>query len=155
MHAVTSMDKEQGEAVREAYRVALGLLVRREHSRYELERKLIKREHCLAVIGDALDRLTAEDALSEDRFTDAYVRMRKARGYGPLRIQVELRERGINDGLIAHYLAVYGDDWDQSVERVYHKRFTKQAEDAKERARQQRFLQYRGFTHEQIQRVLR
>jgi len=149
------IDQEQGGVIKEAYRVALGLLVRREHSRRELERKLIKRGHYAEAIKQALDLLMAEGALSEDRFTDAYVRMRRDRGYGPLRIRVELHERGIDDNLITHYLSIYKDDWGSCLEQVYQKRFAcRQITDIKERARQQRFLQYRGFTHEQIRAVL-
>lgn len=149
------MDSDQEDALQAAYRVALGLLARREHSRYELRQKLQQRGHSNEVMVAALDKLMAQDYLSEERFTDAYVHMRRERGYGPTRIKSELRERGVADELISHYLAVYGGQWDKCVERVYTQRFGEQRTmDLKERARQQRFLQYRGFTHEQIRLVL-
>jgi len=73
-----------------------------------------------------------------------------------LRIQAELRQRGIDDELIADHVDPHEQQWSDSIRDVWHKRFGDNIPaDIKERARQTRFLQYRGFTSEQISRLFK
>ena len=100
--------------------------------------------------------LEAERLLSDDRFVEALVRVRRRRGYGPLRIQRELQEKGVAEDVIERWLDVAGDAWLDEVRRVHRRKYGGQApKSLGERAKQARFLQYRGFTFEQIQQVLR
>ncbi len=79
------------------------------------------------------------------------VRARRARGFGPLWIKKELQEKGVAGELIAERLDVSGRGWLEEIRRVRQKKFgAKQPENFAARARQARFLQYRGFTHDQI-----
>ena len=73
----------------------MGLLARREHSRLELSRKLLKRGFERPVVDQVLAYLTADGSLSEQRFQADYVNARINRGFGPLRISAELRDRGV------------------------------------------------------------
>jgi regulatory protein len=132
------------------------MLARREHGREELKQKLI-RKGCSAAVADAVTAaLAAEHLLSEDRFVEALVRVRRSRGYGPLRIRHELEQKGIERGLIGRALDVGEREWVEDLRRVRRKRFGgKRAGSPAEQARQTRFLQYRGFTSEQIRKVLR
>ena len=96
-----------------------------------------------------------EGWLSDERFVEMFVRARRERGYGPVRIRAELRERGIDDALITAHLDVGDPEWLQRLERAKRKRFGEsQVQDFTERARQMRFFQARGFTTEQIRAVL-
>jgi len=80
---------------------------------------------------------------------------RRARGFGPVRIRHELEEKGIATELIEQWLDVSDPDWIEQVRRVREKKYGKKLpRDYPERARQARFLQYRGYTHDQIKRVL-
>ncbi|WJW74736.1 regulatory protein RecX [Thiohalobacter sp. IOR34] len=146
-------DEELRRAARET---ALGLLARREHSRLELGRKLAQRGYPAALVEGVLDALGAEGLQSDSRFAESYVYSRSGRGFGPQRIRAELRERGIDDGLIEASLADAGVDWARLAAEAWHKRFAgRPPADYRERARQQRFMLNRGFTHEQIQAVFR
>ncbi|HFD80584.1 MAG TPA: regulatory protein RecX [Gammaproteobacteria bacterium] len=127
------------------------MLARREHSTLELRRKLQARSIDAGLIDEVLAQLADEGLLSEQRFTEAYVRGRCERGYGPLRIRAELRERGIGDGLIEVYLSPWSECWPESAEAQRRKRFGEALpQDFRERARQTRFLQQRGFSGEHI-----
>ena len=96
-----------------------------------------------------LSALQAENLLSDDRFVEAYVRSKMHKGIGPLRLQRELREHQIDNELIQRYL--HGQQWQQLAIDVRQKRFGKALPEAfDERAKQMRFLQYRGFSAEQI-----
>ena len=134
---------------------ALNLLARREHSRLELARKLRQRGMAGADLEQVLDELVAARLLSDTRFAEEYARSRVGRGYGPVRIRAELRERGIDDAGIQAALAELGEDWCQQARATRQRRFgAEPPADLKERARQSRFLQQRGFSPEQIRQAL-
>ena len=134
-------------------RVAVELLARREHSRLELTRKLGARGFPDDVIAAVLDELERSGSLADARFTDSFVRSRVARGQGPQRIRAELAQRGIADADAA--LRGAEVDWLETIRAVRRKRFGPDLpRDYPDRARQARFLQYRGFSSEQIRAAL-
>ena len=136
-------------------RRALDLLARREHSRRELERKLAARGFATDVIAGALDGLERRGLLVAARFGESFVRVRVARGQGPVRIRAELAERGIDAAEAEALLAAADIDWADAARAVRRKRFGFAApRDFKERARQARFLEYRGFDSRQIRAAL-
>lgn len=133
----------------------MDLLARREHCRVELTRKLRQRGACPDMIDIALDRLTEEGLLSESRYLESYINYRAGSGYGPLRIREELGQRGLSRGDIEEALRESGFNWQEQLEDTWRRKFAgKLPEDAKERARQGRFLSYRGYTMDMIGRVL-
>ncbi len=100
------------------------------------------------------DELASEGLQSDQRFTEIYLHSRIQKGYGPLRLAQELNQRGIDKQLIQSCLAGLGIDWRDILISVRQKKFrhvlpTGFAEQAKE----SRFLQYRGFTTEQIRHL--
>jgi regulatory protein len=132
-------------------RAALDLLARREHSRHELERKLGARGFPEELIAPTLDALEESGELAAARFTESFIRSRAAKGQGPARIRAELAERGIDREQAAELLHAAGIDWAAIASSVRNKRFgALRPTDFKERARQARFLEYRGFDRGQI-----
>ena len=136
-------------------RAALELLARREHSRRELTQKLAKRGFPDGVIASALDELERTGSLANARFTDSFVRSRIAKGQGPQRIRAELAQRGIADADADDGLRSAEVDWLAAIRAVRVKRFGPELpRDYAERARQARFLQYRGFGMAEIRAAL-
>jgi regulatory protein len=130
---------------------AVNLLARREHSQQELCNKLKLRNFSDAEIKTILTALTKRGLQSDERFTESYIHMRANKGYGPLRIQMELQERGVAAEIISEYLNVGDPIWRERAVAVYQKKFGKKIpKDFSAQAKQMRFLQYRGFTLEQI-----
>ena len=124
------------------------MLARREHAVREIRDKLIDKGVGGQVADDTLESLVAEGLLSDRRFVEDFLRARKNRGYGPLRIQAELRQRGVDDELLFEYINPHDQQWAENIRDVWQKRFGGQPPtDLKERARQSRFLQYRGFSN--------
>lgn len=135
----------------EARRVALDLLSRREHSALELHRKLAKKSFPADIIIPVLNRLSEEKLLSNERFAECYTRSRRNKGYGPLRIRLELRERGITDEMIEQQLNLVDNAWAQQAKSVWRKRFKGIIpQDRKALAQQMRFLHYRGFASDHL-----
>lgn len=99
--------------------------------------------------------LVAEGLVSDERFVENLLHVRRTRGYGPLYIRRELQEKGVDIDIIQRWLDVESNDWIEHVRRVYKKKFGgKRAASLTERAKRTRFLQQRGFTHDQIRQAL-
>lgn len=146
-------NSQLGDDPSDCRRRALDLLSRREHSRLELERKLQAKAFTDDSIHCVLDELEHSGYLDADRFTEAFVRMRAAKGQGPVRIRLELTERGIES--CEEFLADQAYDWFSIASQARIKRFGRsQPKDYKDKAKQARFLQYRGFNFEHINRAL-
>jgi regulatory protein len=134
----------------------MDLLARREHSERELIRKLATRGFDAGLVETTVADLVAENLLSNTRFVESFVYSRFQKGSGPQKIHAELRERGIDDDLIFDSITEYELQWQELVRQVREKKFgISQPQDYKERARQMRFLQQRGFTADQISQAFR
>lgn len=135
-------------------RAALRMLARREHSKKELHRKLLNKKYNSNEIEMVLQTLAETGLLKEDRFIESFIHARRNKGFGPLRIQAELIEKGITLLIIEHHLKIHDNLWFNHVKCVWQKRFKNQLpHDYKTRAQQMRFLQAKGFTNEQIRSV--
>lgn len=129
----------------------MNYLARREHSQLELRTKLLKADFSHDEIDNVIEKLIAANLQDDGRFAENYLRYRSQKGYGSQRIRQELKERGVNSNNIDYAFEQAEIDWFSLAAVARQKRFGEQRpDDFKERAKQQRFLQYRGFTHEQI-----
>ena len=145
----------EGEDAAACERRAVGLLARREHSRLELERKLAARAFSQGVIAETLDRLEQNGLLDGQRFMESFIESRAARGLGPVRIRAELAQRGIAADAAEAAIRAAGLDFRAIARGVRAKRFGAEwPVEFKERARQARFLQYRGFDASQVSAAL-
>jgi regulatory protein len=130
---------------------ALELLTRREHSRLELRQKLLQRGFAADQIGPVLEQLSTERLLDENRYAELYACSRADKGYGPLRIARELRERGVPEDIVAATLNRLENDWMSKLQTLHRKRFKSQRPtDTAERMQQIRVLRQQGFTLDQI-----
>ncbi len=135
---------------------AIDYLARREHSYLELFRKLLQKGYAQSEVEQALAELIDDNLLSDSRFAEAFVRSRVAKGHGPARIRMELKEKGLDDCQIDQALEVNNIDWDSVIESVWLKKYSDSSSFVEiDKNRQWRFLQYRGFTHSQISQLFR
>jgi len=134
---------------------AMDLLARREHSVYELRRKLDTRGLDPGLVDAAVTDLVDRGLVSDERYTETMVRSRRARGHGPLRIRADLKRNGVDGSVIDRWLDPDDPDWLNVMRRERSKKFGAGIpRDHKEWARQARFLQARGFSSEQIRRAM-
>ncbi|RUO37783.1 RecX family transcriptional regulator [Aliidiomarina shirensis] len=132
----------------------MDLLSRREHSEYELRRKLEHKGFAVDAVKRVLDRLQERQWQSDERFAASFFRQRVEQGYGPLRIRMEMSQKGLSDIEIETVFAESAPDWRELAKERYQRRFARTARfkqlEPKEKAKRQRFLAQRGFTAEQV-----
>ena len=130
----------------DAYQRALGLLVRREHSRRDLARKLAQRGVEPAEAAAAVERLAGQGYQDDQRFAESFARDRTSAGYGPVRIRVELASHGLAEDAIASALAACTSDSAALDQRqVQGRRRITQPPDPARRRKAVEFLLRRGF----------
>ena len=145
------MSEDDHAAAREA---AIRLLARREYAVAELRGRLEQRGHEPETVAAVVDELAGERLVSDERFAEAFVNSRVERGQGPMKIGAELRQRGVEPALAEPHLEAV--DWVEQARAAYQHRFgnADPPADYRERAKRMRFLQQRGFTAEQVRRVV-
>ena len=124
-------------------------LARREHSREELRRKLAAKVQEGENLDAVLDELAKQGWLSDARFAEHMVRAR-ARRFGPLKLAQELRSRGVHAEDIEAGMRGAGADGESSIEAIWRRRFRAAPGNERDKMRQVRFLQGRGFPVEEI-----
>ena len=134
---------------------AMNWLARREYSTKELRVRLAARDYESEDIEAAITGLVADGLVSDERFAESFVAARMRKGQGPVRIRMELEQRGVDAATIRFYLEEAGLDWHGLAREVRERKFgQEQPGGFKEKARQMRFLEYRGFRGEHIRSAL-
>ncbi|CCK77002.1 MAG: regulatory protein RecX [Oleispira antarctica] len=129
---------------------AIGLLSRREYSRHELYQKLIARTSSETYLLQLLDQLIQSGYQSDQRFTESFLRSRINRGLGQMRIERELKEKGIDRDLIEQVFQDEIDWFELAYDCGLRKFRSLDLNDYKERQKAFRYLAYRGFSMDQI-----
>lgn len=143
---------EQPAGPLEVRRKAMDYLARREYGREELAVKLENAGFDPDLVRDAVERLADDGLQSDRRYADSFVQSRINQGKGPVRIRQELKERRLAASSIDTALAEADCDWFELARAVRARKFGPELPgDFTEKARQMRFLQYRGFDAGHIQ----
>ena len=140
---------------KETQEQAARFLVRREYCRNELVQKLVSRGSSLEVAEQVVSDLKERNLVNDERFTENLIRIRRMRGYGPVRIEAELSRLGVASEVIANHLNQNDEQWHEQIvnvaERKYHNR---PIDNFKEWAKRANFLRNRGFTSSQIHEAI-
>jgi len=131
---------------------AMKLLARRDHSVRELQQKL-KPYYPAHDIDNVIERCLQENWLNDVRFAESYIRSRSSSGYGPLRIALELQQKGVEKETIRLALREAKIDWQTLLLRLLERR-QPIPDDLAARYKLQNVLQRRGFPLDSIQRYL-
>lgn len=131
---------------------ALTYLTRREHTQQELQTKLLGKKFAESIIESVIEQLLSQNLLSDARYAEQYTAERMRKGYGPMRIQQELQQRGVNAELVEQTLSVYKAEWLDHATLAW-KKYMRLHPDV-ETVKQQQFLYQRGFTFDQIREVI-
>lgn len=145
-------DEARFASPQEARKKAMDYLARREYGQDELKKKLANAGFTRDARERAVDQLTADGLQDDGRFAENFVQSRINQGKGPVRIQQELSQKGLDAGTINFAIEAADIDWRELAREVRLKKFgAAMPTDFKEKARQMRFLQYRGFGPDDVQ----
>jgi regulatory protein len=136
----------------ETRKKAMDFLARREYGQTELINKLADKGYVRRLVEQAVTTLAEESLQCDDRFAESFVQSRINQGKGPVRIRLDLGKRGISDALSEVAIEQCAADWHDLAREVRARKFGDgEPADFKAKAKQMRFLQYRGFEQDHIQ----
>lgn len=134
---------------------AIQLLSRRDHGEYELYQKLSLKGYDDDAIQDAVNFCLDHHYLDDLRFAKSQIRQHVYKGHGERRIRQELKQKRVTESVIEKAFEEEPQDWFELAKHAAEKKFKGiEAKDQKEYAKQVRFLQYRGYSFEQINYAL-
>ncbi|MCF7984746.1 MAG: recombination regulator RecX [Thiohalocapsa sp.] len=121
----------------------------------ELAVKLCRRGYPPEDVKRVMDALERDGLLSEERLVEVYVAERLHKGFGPVRIRFELREKGLSDSQIEPHLQLDDERCLALIGAAHDRRFGAGSRTERESlAKRARFLEYRGFPSYLIARFL-
>ncbi|MGF1774678.1 recombination regulator RecX [Vibrio wakamikoensis] len=138
-----------------ANETAIQLLSRRDHGEYELYQKLSFKGYEESEVEAAIELCKSYRYLDDLRFAKSQVRQHIYKGHGERRIRQELNQKRVAESVVNEAMMEEQVDWFELAKTTAEKKFRHgKASDPKEYAKQVRFLQYRGFSFEQINYAL-
>ncbi len=147
------IETESQRSIREK---CLNLLSRREYSQKELIDKLASKGFEASESQRVIDQFAENGWQSDQRYAESYCRYRIKKGYGPIKIGYELKQRGIENYNMDAVLFEIAENWIEILKQVYEKKFSDVAIlNNKERLKRSRFLQQRGFSIEMINNLFK
>ena len=132
---------------------ALRLLMRREHSRVELSKKLAPHAESIDAVESLLDELVQKKFLSEDRMAEARAHV-LSRKYGASRVRHDLKAKGVAEETIERVAAEARTTELERAIAIFNRKFREPAGSPQDRAKRMRFLAARGFSSDTIRKVL-
>ena len=149
---------EKAADPKSAHAFAIAYLARRDFSASDLRRKLKDRGFTETAVEPVIKDLEASNVVNDDRYGENVVAYRSRRGLGPARIRQELKQSGLSADTIQTTMDKAKDDGPDFIGLARAAKIRKFGPDLpkdwKERSRQARFLQYRGFSTDHIRAVL-
>ena len=129
---------------------ALRHLMRREHSRAELARKLAPHAESPQALEAVLDELAQRKQLSDERYAETRAHS-LSRKYGAAKVRQDLKAHGVADAVIAR-VSTEGDL--EKAKAILARKYRNAATTREEKAKRARFLQGRGFSYDVVARLL-
>ena len=130
----------------------MDFLARREHTTKEIFIKLENRVESIDILSAEIKKLEEDGLLDNQRFAEQYIHSRSTKGYGPLRIKQELKQRGVNENISQPILN--NIDWTSLAIGVLKKKVKHEfPKETKPVLKLKKFLNYRGFDFSQIEQA--
>jgi regulatory protein len=150
----TRVDEHRAADPNAVRAAALRLVARREYSTGEATAALVRKGYDATIVAATVAELQEERLLDDMRYAESLVRMLTGRGQGPQRVRHALNDAGLSLETVAAALDT-APDWKLLAADVRRRKFgARVPKDWPARARQMRFLQYRGFSKDHIASAL-
>jgi regulatory protein len=133
---------------------ALDMLARRDRASGQILDELTDKGFSTETAAGVVAALVRENLVNDRRYVEQFIDYHASRGNGPIKVRAELTRTGIDGALVDEFIAAY-PDWIARAKEVRQKKFGgREPVDYAGKARQSRFLAYRGFTGSQIRTAL-
>jgi regulatory protein len=148
------LDEKDAADPKRVRTAAVALLGRRDFCSSELRQKLVAAGYDADLVAAAVDELITGKIVNDARYAENYVAYHSERGQGPVRIAADLKALDLPSDIIQTALEA-GPDWRRRAREVRIRRFgLAEPETWTQKAKQGRFLQYRGFSSDHIRAAL-
>jgi regulatory protein len=145
---------EQASDQGEIGAAAIALLARRDFCSGELTQRLREHGFSAAAVHSVVSDLIEQRFVDDARYASNYVSYHAERGRGPIRIRRELVALDVDAGVIEAVLTD-GRDWAQAARELRIRKFGLTVPRSwQAKAKQARFLQYRGFSADHVRSAL-
>ncbi|ENU97644.1 regulatory protein RecX [Acinetobacter variabilis] len=132
---------------------AFAVLTRKEYSKAELIEKLALYAEDRNEVVTLVEELSRENYQSDQRVAEIMLSSQKRKGKGPNQIKMKLKSKKIDTALVSEELKE--TDWvQQAYELKLRKYGPEVTKDPKLKAKQIRFLMYRGFEMDAIMKAI-
>lgn len=132
---------------------AFAVLTRKEYAKAELIEKLCLYAENRDEVLELVDELSRENYQSDQRVAETLLSSQKRKGKGPNQIKMKLKSKKIDTALIIDELKE--TDWVQQAYELKVKKYGPEVtKDPKIKAKQIRFLMYRGFEMDAIMKAI-
>ena len=132
---------------------AFAVLTRKEYSKAELLEKLSQYAHDLDEVKELVEELSREKYQSDQRVAELVLSSQTRKGKGPQRIKMALKNKKVDTALVQEEIKEI--DWFEQAYSLKVKKYgTEVTRDPKIKAKQIRFLMYRGFEMDTILKAI-
>lgn len=148
---------ERGKEEKKAVNYSLRLLTMRGYSTEKLRQKLLSKGYSSQITEKALTYCTEQGYLSDQKWSESFIRLQVAKKYGLKVIEQKLKQHGISSQLIEEGFQPYLDNdyFLKSLSDLLKGRYkNRNLEEFTEKQKVIASLMRRGFTYEEITKVL-
>lgn len=133
---------------------AFAVLTRKEYAKAELIEKLALYAESRDEVIELVEELSQQNYQSDQRVAEMMLSSQKRKGKGPNQIKMKLKNKKIDSALISEELKE--TDWNEQAYQLKVRKYgVEVAQDPKLKAKQIRFLQYRGFEMDTIMKTIK
>ncbi len=150
---------EQTDVFRKAFDAAARILARRDHTRYEIRRKLKQRKFPAAVVDAVIAECERLRYIDDDETARFYLKELVRRGFGAERIRFEMKKKGLSGDHIDRLIMAYAGSAEEAAaaEAQFAKclvRYAREADPLKRKAKLYRYMASRGFSTDMIRELM-
>lgn len=156
---VMNEDAIAGSQYQKALNTAIRLLVRRDHTVFELLQKLKRRGFDPGTIEAILAECKRLNYINDERTARLFIGQLAAKGFGLRRIRMELKKKGLKGDRFEAILRESASEIDEReiAQRILQKKiksYQREADEKKRKAKIYRFLNARGFSDTVISEMI-
>ena len=141
---------DENELLKKAVTYIMSLVAKREYSISDLTNKLMSKYEN-QIVDSAINYAIEHNYVSDERYSEMFVRYRANNYYGPKKIYYELKLKRINENIISSAIENCGISFEERAKEYFDRKFAdSDLNDRKLKEKAYRSMINRGYTNEQV-----